>query len=339
MNMPNTISSSRRVRGASVVTILVAIAIIVGIAAAAWFLILRPHRQTVLTNQKVLQASHRAVKKSAPPPVNVAAMSTSELLSEASKAIQDQRLLAPKGNNAFEFYLKVLQRQPDNQVAKDALRETFPFAANAAEQVINRGDFAEAQREIGLLAKASPDNYTLTILRSKLNARRKVKAQHKQAEKLAKQQKKKAAAAAAQARQQALLAKQQAAKQAAQKKAVAKAAAQQKQEQLAQQPPHKAKPATPKVVIKNAVRVKYVQPRYPPAAARMRRQGWVIVQYTVGTDGQVHDAHVVSANPHHVFDRVALRAVSEWEYKPATRNGKPMAVTMRKRIRFTLNGS
>src|SRR5699024_8537176 len=135
------------------------------LVAASWFLILRPHRQAQRANQPMPMGTSAPAGKTAPPPANVEAMSTSELLNEASKAIRDQRLLAPAGNNAVEFYLKVLDRDPDNRVARDALREMFPFAANAAEQVINQGDFDEARREIDLLTRTDPDNYTLTILR------------------------------------------------------------------------------------------------------------------------------------------------------------------------------
>lgn len=333
MNTRMTASSPQRARGASIVTLLVALAIILGVAAAAWFLIIHPHRQATQTGSPVAQAGKRPVKKVAPPPVDVAAMSTSEILAEASKAIKEQRLLAPAGNNAFQFYLKVLDRQPSNQVAKDALRETFPFAANAAEQVINQGDFAQAEREIALLAKADPNNYTLTILRSKLDARRKVRVEEQQAKELAAQQA--AAAKLAEVRaeaKQALLAKQKAAQQ------VAAAAQKQQQAKTVAEPPPPQEPEKPKVVIQNAVLVKQVKPRYPAMAARMRRQGWVIVQFTVGTDGRVHDASAVASDPNHVFDREAVKAVSRWEFKPALRNGKPMAVTMRRRVVFTLNG-
>lgn len=334
MNTRMTVSSSRRARGASVVTFLVAIVIVVALAAAVWFLILRPHRQAVMPAVPAAKTSKAVTKKAPPPPANVSAMSTSELLSQASKAIKDQRLLAPTGNNAFEFYLKVLERQPDNQVAKDALRETFPFAANAAEQVINEGNFSEADREIALLSKADPDNYTLTILRSKLDARRKVKAQQAQAEQLAAQkQAAEAAAAAKQKQAQALADKQEAAQKAADEAAAAK---QKTTEVAKQQPQQQQQAAQPKVVIQNAVLIKQVRPRYPAAAARMRRQGWVMVQFTVGVDGKVRDVSVVDAQPHHVFDRAATNAVSRWEFKPALRNGQPMAVTMRKRINFTL---
>ncbi|HEX7339178.1 MAG TPA: energy transducer TonB [Rhodanobacteraceae bacterium] len=314
-------------------TFLVVIAIIVGILAAAWFLIIKPRQAAIKASQPLAQTAGKVVQKTAPP-VNVASLSTQELLAEASKAIKDQRLLAPQGNNAFEFYLQVLARQPNNQVAKDALRETFPFAANAAEQVINQGQFDEADREIGLLAKADPDNYTLTILRSKLDAQRKVKVQ--QAQLLAQQQQQ----AATEAKQAAAQAKQKAAEQAKQKELAAQTVAAEKSQPAtsqasAQQQPAAA-PAAPKVVIQGAVLIKRVEPRYPPAAQRMRRQGWVLVEYTVGTNGEVSNAHVIASQPHHVFDREAVRAVSRWVYKPALRNGKPMPVTMQQRIEFTL---
>jgi protein TonB len=103
-----------------------------------------------------------------------------ELLQHARQALAEQRLLAPAGNNAFELYLAVLAREHGNRVAQDALRETFPFAARAAEQTIDEGNDAEAQRQIGLLARADPQNYTLTLLQSKLQARRDAAAQEAQ---------------------------------------------------------------------------------------------------------------------------------------------------------------
>lgn len=341
MNTAKMVPSFRRERGVSLATVLIVLVIVVAVAVAAWFLIIHPHRQAMQSGRMTVSAGKQPTGK-APPPADVAAMSNSELLAEASKAIKEQRLLAPKGNNAFEFYLKVLDREPNNQVAKDALREIFPFAANAAEQVINGGRFAEAQREIALLAEAAPDNYTLTILRSKLDARRKVAAHQQQAKQLAEHKQVAAALARAKAlaatkTEQAEQAKQQAAKQAEQL-AQAKAAAKQRAAELADQKRQAATQtkAAAKVVIKNAVLVKQVTPRYPPEAARMRQRGWVQVQFTVGVDGKVHHAHVVDAQPSHVFDHAAISAVSQWEYQPATRNGQPIPVTMRQRIEFKL---
>ncbi len=337
-----SISNRCRARGAVSSSLLFTILIIVVIGLAGWFLVIKPHMDAIQSEQAPKAvATKSAAVKTAPVPANVSAMSTDQLLAEAGKAVKDERLLSPAGNNAFEFYLKVLDRQPNNAVAKEALRETFPFGANEAEQEINNRNFAEAQREIDLLAKASPDNYTLTILRSKLDAQRKTATQEQQKA------------------QAALLAKQQAAaKRQQQAEAERKQRDQQQQSQVAKatstpsgsgnngaeaskqnSQSSASAPATPaQVQIQDAVLVKSVQARFP-AVARMRRQhGWVDVQFTVDTDGNVTNAKVIDAQPNHVFNRAALRAVDRWKYRPALRNGQPFPVTMRRRINFNLGG-
>jgi protein TonB len=172
--------------------------------------------------------------RTAPPPANVAAMDLNQLLAEARTAMNEQRYLAPAGNNAFEFYLRVLEKEPGNKVASDALRETFPFAATSAEQAINSRDFGEAQRQIDLLAKADPANFTMTILRSKLDAQRKTLDKQQQ---LALDQEKAAQLAAQKAAADKLaadkLAEQQKAQLAEQQKAEQASAAQQPRQQAA----------------------------------------------------------------------------------------------------------
>lgn len=97
-------------------------------------------------------------------------MTVPELLAAAQHAYVHGHLMAPASENAIEYYEATLQRDPDNRVAKDALRESFPYAAAQVEQAIAQSNFDEANREIGLLSKADPTNYTLTILRAKLDA-------------------------------------------------------------------------------------------------------------------------------------------------------------------------
>src|SRR5690348_10631963 len=118
-------------------------------------------------------------------------MSVKDLLAAGNTAINQQRLVSPKGDNAFEYYEKALQKDPKNQAAQDALREQFPFGANAVEQSITQNNFDDAQREIGLLANADSGNYTLKILNSKLDAAK------KQQQRLADQKAKQAADLAA----------------------------------------------------------------------------------------------------------------------------------------------
>jgi protein TonB len=97
---------------------------------------------------------------------------TDILLGLARNAIREDRLVAPAGANAYEFYLSVLQLEPENQAAQDALRETFPFASAMVERAINQKQLDEAQREIALLREFDETNYTLVILGAKLDAQR-----------------------------------------------------------------------------------------------------------------------------------------------------------------------
>ena len=338
MDTRYTYSARRGARGAVRPVVLAVIAVIVLLAAAAWFLIIMPHQELVASDAGGHPSTPVTVGHAAAAPVNVAAMSVNQLLSEAGKAMKDQRYLAPAGNNAFEFYLKVLEKQPGNQVATDALRETFPFAASAAEQTINQRNFDEAQREIDLLAKADPTNFTLTILRSKLDAQRKTldQEQQKQLDQQHQQQlaAQKAAADKAAAEK---LAQEQAAALAAQQKQQALAAQQQAQQQASasQETAAASEPAS-SGVTRDAVLTRQINPRYPTQAQRSGTEGWVEVDFTVDTEGKVRDAKVAQAQPRHVFDRSALEAVNRWRFEPAMRNGKPVASELRRRIQFKL---
>lgn len=326
-------------RGAVRPVVIAIVAVFALLAVAAWFLIIQPHQELVMEDAGGHPSTPVvAGQVTAPPPANVAAMNLNQLLSEARKAMNEQRLLAPAGNNAYEFYLKALEKQPGNPVASDALRETFPFAANSAEQAINGRDFNEAQRQIDLLAKADPANYTLTILRSKLDAQRKLLDREQQ--QVVDQQKQQQLAAS---------------KAAAEKAAADKAAEQQKTELTAQAktPPRAAPARTPAstaagdadtaavapqatAATSAAVLIKSVSPRYPIQAKRTNQEGTVVVGYTIGTDGSVTDVKVVSSQPRHIFDREAMDAVERWKFKPAMRDGVAVESTGERRIEFKL---
>lgn len=338
--------SRHRARGAIRPSAIAIVAVVAVLAAASWFLIIKPHQDMMETEA----GSHPSTPvqsgtAAAPPPANVAAMSINQLLSEARKAVNEQRLLAPAGNNAFEFYLKVLEKQPGNQVAADALRETFPVGASVAEQAINQRDFNDAQRQIDLLAKADPANYTLTILRSKLDAQRKLQDREQQ---LASDKEKQAALAAQKAAQEKadaerLAAESQQKAQAEQQQRAAQARlAQQQQAEAARQ--QQASSTTPSSSAESAsggthgaVLVRNVNPRYPTTAVRANQEGWVEVSFTITPEGNVDDVKVLDAEPRHVFDRAAVEAVSRWKYQPATQNGTPVAAQDKRRIVFKLN--
>src|SRR5690348_13641003 len=224
------------------------------------------------------------------------AMSVDQLLAAARTAVSQQKLVAPKGDNAFEYYEKALQKDPKNQVAQDALRESFPFGANAVETAIGQNNFDEAQREIGLLAKADPSNYTLTILRSKLDAAK--KQQQREAEQKAK-------AAAELAARQAAAAK--AAAEAAKAPPPVQPVVQQAQPAPVQVAPQPAPPPKPVGETRAAQVVNPAAPEYPVEAARNRTSGYATVEFTVNPDGSVSNAHVIASQPRRVFDQAALQ--------------------------------
>ncbi|MGP1664524.1 MAG: energy transducer TonB [Rhodanobacter sp.] len=103
------------------------------------------------------------------------ALSGSAILLElAHDATHDGRLVAPAGSNAFEFYLSVLQLEPGNRTAREALRESFSLASVEIEHTINREELEEARREIALLREFDSNNFTLSLLAGKLAAMRNI---------------------------------------------------------------------------------------------------------------------------------------------------------------------
>lgn len=342
MDTRDVLHTRRHERGAIRPVVIAIIAVFVLLAVGAWFLIIKPHQELVMADAGGHPSTpvSTATRALPPPPANVAAMDVNQLLAEARTAMNEQRYLAPAGNNAFEFYLRVLEKDPGNKVASDALRETFPFAATSAEQSINSRDFNEAQRQIDLLAKADPTNFTLTILRSKLDAQRKTL--DKQQQDAADQQK----------------AQQLAAQKAAAAKAAADQLAEQQKAQLAAEQPkaqpsrtaqHSSQPSSEAGnsaaagavggdagQTSDAVLLKAVGARYPATAMRERQEGWVLVSFTIDPNGRTSDIKVVDAQPRRVFDRAAIDAVQRYQFTPAKKDGVAVATVKQQKIEFKL---
>ena len=83
----------------------------------------------------------------------VAAMSADQLRESASSALREQRLYAPAGNNAMEYYLALRDKAPSDPAVASALTDLMPYALIATEQSIQREDFTEAQRLYALMEK------------------------------------------------------------------------------------------------------------------------------------------------------------------------------------------
>ena len=67
------------------------------------------------------------------------------------------------------------------------------------------------------------------------------------------------------------------------------------------------------------------QPDYPKQARRGHPAGPIVIWMVVGSDGQTRDVTVhLGISPE--LDQAAVEAVKKWQFKPATRHGKPVPV-------------
>ena len=75
-----------------------------------------------------------------------------------------------------------------------------------------------------------------------------------------------------------------------------------------------------------------VAPNYPRVAASRKLEGWVEVEFTVTTTGDVRDATVVQSSAP-LFEDSALSAIGRWQFEPVVENGRPVPV--RAALKFT----
>ena len=83
----------------------------------------------------------------------VQSMGTDQLRELASQALRENRMYAPAGDNAIEYYLALRDKTPDDASVKSALTDLLPYTLIAAEQSLGREDFAESQRLVALIEK------------------------------------------------------------------------------------------------------------------------------------------------------------------------------------------
>ena len=100
-------------------------------------------------------------------------------------------------------------------------------------------------------------------------------------------------------------------------------------------PPPIAAPPANATVSSDAVVQSAPTPRYPQDALRRGIGGTVNVVANVATDGSVANVALVEGSGNRDLDRAALEAVRRWQFKPATRNGQPVASEVRVPIVFS----
>jgi protein TonB len=83
-------------------------------------------------------------------------------------------------------------------------------------------------------------------------------------------------------------------------------------------------------------RLRAPSPQYPATAQAQRIAGSVTLEFTVDTNGETRDVHVIEATPPGVFDEAAITAVKHWRYAPLLVDGAAVEVPVKTRIRFEL---
>lgn len=297
--------------------------------------------------EPVAPAAGAAATPAAPPPpavsAEVQAMDADTLRDAATKALRENRIYAPGGDNAMEYYLALRDKLPNDPGVSSALTDLMPYTLIAAEQSIAREEFTEAQRLSAIIEKADPKAPALPRLQQSIAAAQQAVAQRtvtdeaktkadeearlREQQRLtqqAEQQRANEAAAAQQLAQQQEAARAEAARQEAERQAAA-------QREAAERQAAATRAAVPAAAPAQSLRaVSTPAPRYPPEALRSGTSGEVLVELTVGIDGSVTNARVVRATPARVFDREALNAVRRWRFEPLD-----APVTTRRTIGFS----
>src|SRR4051812_41782925 len=98
-----------------IVKFLPIIIIVVAAAIAAYFFVPRGGNAPAPTTGTAATAPGTAAQPAATAPAVPAPELTKEqLIKEAGTAMREQRIVAPAGNNALEYYLRVLEKDPNN---------------------------------------------------------------------------------------------------------------------------------------------------------------------------------------------------------------------------------
>ncbi|MCZ8114587.1 TonB family protein [Silanimonas sp.] len=251
----------------------------------------------------------------------LANLTDAELREKGNTALREQRLYAPAGDNAMEYYLALRQKSAKPDVsAESALIDLMPYALIASEQAINESDFTEAERLLELMGRTDPEAPSLNRIRDAIAGGRTAAADRERQD-------------AERAERQRVAAEQRAREEASAAATAAAAPAPAPAEPTpapAQPAPAPAQPAPAPVAAAPApapaapapVRsggppraISTPQPAYPREAMRTRASGSVTVTFTVGGDGRVSNIQVIRSRPRGVFDRAVEQTVSTWRYE------------------------
>ena len=84
--------------------------------------------------------------------------------------------------------------------------------------------------------------------------------------------------------------------------------------------------------FEKAVPISRPAPNYPDDVLYFGREGWVALSYVVSPDGTVAEPMIEDSSGLRGMEEAALKAVRNWRYKPATRNGTPVEQSVTRTI-------
>lgn len=264
------------------------------------------------------QPAATAPAEAVPPTETVVVETPEELAKRARAALDAQNLFTPPGENAFELYLRVIEAEGDQVLARNALTDLFPYAVMHVEQRLKADDPDDAERVLTMMERANPQAPALPRLREAVNQNREraTAAAEAEVERAARAERAaQEAAAAAAARPTPPPA---ATTPAPAPRTPPPAATTPEPEPVEPPPaPVETKPTPPRRPPGTLPPVaSQVSPRYPPLALRRRVEGFVEVQFTVLPDGSVTDVSIVRSEPRSMFDRAAIDAMQRWRFQP-----------------------
>lgn len=77
-------------------------------------------------------------------------------------------------------------------------------------------------------------------------------------------------------------------------------------------------------------------PAYPAEVACTGGEGTSVLKVEVGPAGRVSQATVITSSGHPALDKAAVEAVEGWQFRAATRAGKPVSSTIQVPVTFRL---
>jgi TonB family protein len=89
--------------------------------------------------------------------------------------------------------------------------------------------------------------------------------------------------------------------------------------------------------IQNPTEVTFTEPKYTQAAIDARIQGPVVLEAVIDTAGKVRNVRVVqSLDAKYGLDQEAIKAVQQWEFRPATKDNTPVPMIVSLEVMFRL---